>query len=158
MIVYDGQPIPMYCGDQPVTLSYFKIFLEFHFELVNHKQNHSKGTKLEVLKVKTWIYFSRSYRAYTMNLMFSYCRVLAVSLMFTYCRVLAMNLMFTYCRVLAMSLMFTSCRVHAMNHLTKYISINQTRSCLSKPYHFKFLIGCLPQILLGLFLNTLTQL
>ena len=29
--------------------------------------------------------------------------------------------------------------------------------CLSRPYHFKFFKGCLPQILLGPFLNTLTQ-
>ena len=27
--------------------------------------------------------------------------------------------------------------------------------CLSRPYHFKFLKGCLPQISLGPFLNTL---
>ena len=30
--------------------------------------------------------------------------------------------------------------------------------CLSRPYHFKFFKGCLPQILLGPFLNTLTEL
>ena len=30
--------------------------------------------------------------------------------------------------------------------------------CLSRPYHFKFFKGCLPQILLGPFLNTLTHL
>ena len=29
--------------------------------------------------------------------------------------------------------------------------------CLSRPYHFKFFKGCLPQILLGSFFNTLTQ-
>ena len=29
--------------------------------------------------------------------------------------------------------------------------------CLRRPYHFKFFKGCLPQILLGPFLNTLTQ-
>ena len=29
---------------------------------------------------------------------------------------------------------------------------------LSRPYHFKFFTGCLPQILLGPFMNTLTQL
>ena len=29
---------------------------------------------------------------------------------------------------------------------------------LSRPYHFKFFKGCLPQILLGPFLNTLTKL
>ena len=29
--------------------------------------------------------------------------------------------------------------------------------CLSKPYHFKFFKSCLPQILLGPFLNTLTH-
>ena len=29
--------------------------------------------------------------------------------------------------------------------------------CLSRPYHFKFFKGCLPQILLGPFLNTLNQ-
>ena len=28
---------------------------------------------------------------------------------------------------------------------------------LSRPYHFKFFKGCLPQILFGLFLNTLTH-
>ena len=28
---------------------------------------------------------------------------------------------------------------------------------LGTPYHFKFFKGCLPQILLGSFLNTLTQ-
>ena len=28
---------------------------------------------------------------------------------------------------------------------------------LSRPYHFKFFKGCLPQILLGPFLNTLSQ-
>ena len=28
---------------------------------------------------------------------------------------------------------------------------------LSRPYSFKFFKGCLPQILLGLFLNTLSQ-
>ena len=30
--------------------------------------------------------------------------------------------------------------------------------CLSRPYHFKFVKGCLPQILLGPFLNTLSHL
>ena len=30
--------------------------------------------------------------------------------------------------------------------------------CLGRPYHFKFFKGCLPQILLGPFLNTLTDL
>ena len=30
--------------------------------------------------------------------------------------------------------------------------------CLSRPYHFKFFKGCLPQILLGPFLNTLSLL
>ena len=29
--------------------------------------------------------------------------------------------------------------------------------CLGRPYHFKFFKDCLPQILLGPFLNTLTQ-
>ena len=29
--------------------------------------------------------------------------------------------------------------------------------CLSRPYHFKFFKGCLPQILLSPFLNTLTH-
>ena len=29
--------------------------------------------------------------------------------------------------------------------------------CLGRPYHFKYFIGCLPQILLGPFLNTLTH-
>ena len=29
--------------------------------------------------------------------------------------------------------------------------------CLGKPYHFKFFKGCLPQILLGPFLNILTH-
>ena len=29
--------------------------------------------------------------------------------------------------------------------------------CLGRPYHFKFSKGCLPQTLLGPFLNTLTQ-
>ena len=29
--------------------------------------------------------------------------------------------------------------------------------CLSRPYHFKFFKGCYPRILIGLFLNTLTQ-
>ena len=29
--------------------------------------------------------------------------------------------------------------------------------CQSRPYHFKFFKGCLPQMLLGPFLNTLTQ-
>ena len=29
--------------------------------------------------------------------------------------------------------------------------------CLGRPYHFKFFKGCLPQILLGPFLNTLNQ-
>ena len=29
--------------------------------------------------------------------------------------------------------------------------------CLNRPYHFKFLKGCLPQILLGQILNTLSQ-
>ena len=29
--------------------------------------------------------------------------------------------------------------------------------CLNRPYPFKFLKGCLPQILLGPFLNTLSQ-
>ena len=28
--------------------------------------------------------------------------------------------------------------------------------CLNRPYHFKFFKGCLPQILLGSFLNTLS--
>ena len=30
-------------------------------------------------------------------------------------------------------------------------------SCLSRTYHFKFFKGCLPQILLGTFLNTLSH-
>ena len=30
--------------------------------------------------------------------------------------------------------------------------------CLSRPYHFKVFKGCLPHIVLGPFLNTLTQL
>ena len=30
--------------------------------------------------------------------------------------------------------------------------------CLSRPYHFRFFKGCLPQILLGQFLNTMTYL
>ena len=30
--------------------------------------------------------------------------------------------------------------------------------CVGRPYHFKFFKGCLPQILLGPFLNALTQL
>ena len=30
--------------------------------------------------------------------------------------------------------------------------------CLSRPYHFKFFKGCLPQTLLGPFLNTFSQL
>ena len=34
---------------------------------------------------------------------------------------------------------------------------NCPRTCLSRPYHFKFFKGCLPQILLGPFLNTLTH-
>ena len=29
--------------------------------------------------------------------------------------------------------------------------------CLGRPYHFNFFKGCLPQILLGPFLNTLTH-
>ena len=29
--------------------------------------------------------------------------------------------------------------------------------CLGRPYYFNFFKGCLPQILLGVFLNTLTQ-
>ena len=29
--------------------------------------------------------------------------------------------------------------------------------CLGRPYHFHFFKGCLPQILLGPFLNTLSQ-
>ena len=31
-----------------------------------------------------------------------------------------------------------------------------SKVCGSRPYHFKFFKGCLPQILLGPFLNTLT--
>ena len=30
-------------------------------------------------------------------------------------------------------------------------------ACLSRPYPFKFFKGCLPQILLGLFLNTFSH-
>ena len=30
--------------------------------------------------------------------------------------------------------------------------------CFGRPYHFKFFKGCLPEILLGPFLNDLTQL
>ena len=30
-------------------------------------------------------------------------------------------------------------------------------ACLSRPYHFKFFKDCLPQILLGSFLNTLSH-
>ena len=29
--------------------------------------------------------------------------------------------------------------------------------CLDRPYHLKFIKGCLPQILVGPFLNTLTH-
>ena len=32
-----------------------------------------------------------------------------------------------------------------------------SKICLGRPYHFNFFKGCLPQILLGLFLNTVTH-
>ena len=53
---------------------------------------------------------------------------------------------------------------------TKYSRVEQVKSvddsllkirsdvvCLSRPYHLKIFKGCLPQILLSPFLNTLTQ-
>ena len=41
--------------------------------------------------------------------------------------------------------------------LLKFISSNKSdlKICLGRPYHFKFFKGCLPQILLGPFLNIL---
>ena len=35
--------------------------------------------------------------------------------------------------------------------------VNTVVMCLSRPYYFKFFKGCLPQVLLGPFLNTLTR-
>ena len=45
------------------------------------------------------------------------------------------------------------CRRQPLKNLKWYDLPKQTR-----PYHFKFFKGCLPKILLGPFLNTLTQL
>lgn len=33
MSVYERQPIFMYCGEQTVALSYFKIFMKFQFRV-----------------------------------------------------------------------------------------------------------------------------
>ena len=33
MSVYERQPISMYCGEQTVALSYFKIFMKFQFRV-----------------------------------------------------------------------------------------------------------------------------
>ena len=38
-----------------------------------------------------------------------------------------------------------------------YSGISSDTVCLSRPHHFKFFKGCLPQILLGPFLNTLSK-
>ena len=40
---------------------------------------------------------------------------------------------------------------------TKYSRMDHDMVCLSRPYHFRFFKGCLPQILLTLFLNILTH-
>ena len=37
---------------------------------------------------------------------------------------------------------------------TRYLRMDQVKS-IGRPYHFKLFKGCLPQILLGPFLNTL---
>ena len=39
-----------------------------------------------------------------------------------------------------------------------FLKIWSDMVCLDRQYHFKFFKGCLPQILLGPFLNTLTYL
>ena len=38
-----------------------------------------------------------------------------------------------------------------------YVKFVEDSLCSGRPYHFKFFNGCLPQILLGPFLNTLSQ-
>ena len=43
------------------------------------------------------------------------------------------------------------------NFSYKLKCVYEKHVCLGRPYHFKFFKGCLPQILLGPFLNTLTQ-
>ena len=45
--------------------------------------------------------------------------------------------------------------LHTKRH---HFFLCRTSLCLGRPYHFKFFKGCLPQILLGPFLNTLTHL
>ena len=42
-------------------------------------------------------------------------------------------------------------------HLGKglFVRLNKSNICLGRPYLFKFFKDCLPQILLGLYLNTL---
>ena len=41
---------------------------------------------------------------------------------------------------------------------TAFKKFQTNQICLGRPYHFKISKGCLPQILLGPFLNTLTNL
>ena len=43
------------------------------------------------------------------------------------------------------------------SQLSLILSMFGSRYYLGRPYHFKFFKGCLPQILLGPFLNTLTH-
>ena len=40
---------------------------------------------------------------------------------------------------------------------TTHLRMDQKKNCLSRPYHFRFFKGCLPQILLGPSLDTLSQ-
>ena len=48
-------------------------------------------------------------------------------------------------------------RENILNKLNKLKSMQLKVEFLTRPYSFKFFKGCLPQILLGPFLNTLTQ-
>ena len=47
--------------------------------------------------------------------------------------------------------------IRAMNYVKDKLR-QSIQECLSRPYYFKFFKGCLPQILLGPFLNILSQL
>ena len=47
--------------------------------------------------------------------------------------------------------------VNRYENQNKKIDIKIQQKCISRLYHFKFFSGCLPQILLGPFLDTLSH-
>ena len=60
-------------------------------------------------------------------------------------------------KISKISILFEACSFQ-ISHLTSQRTFGLLAKGLSRPYHFNFFKGCLPQILLGPFLNTLTHL